>query len=201
MELTIQEMMSVAEARDKTDRIKANMEETWDLLLEMHEREGWRVLGYPNWREYGMAEFDRSKSEIYRLADAAKIKHNISPMGEKSISERQLRPLTKLPADLQREAWQIAVETAPEGKVTARHVAKTVKELTKAPETPKPESTCDIIWQEKFKTELAEFDAARRAMRRVLYAVKRESESEDWHTEIKQVFLKGVQQLLDITLT
>jgi CHASE3 domain sensor protein len=49
-------------------------------------------------------------------------------------NEYQIRPLVKLSPDQQREAWQQAVATAPDGKVTAAHVAKIVKEMTA--ETP-----------------------------------------------------------------
>jgi len=43
-------------------------------------------------------------------------------------TERQARPLTALPPDAQREAWQRAVETAPDGKMTAAHVQRVVDE-------------------------------------------------------------------------
>ena len=43
-------------------------------------------------------------------------------------TERQARPLASLPASVQAEAWQRAVDTAPYGKVTARHVESVVAE-------------------------------------------------------------------------
>ena len=52
------------------------------------------------------------------------------------ISERQARPLTKLEPEQQKEVWEKAVQTAPEGKITARHVQKIVNE---AMETKRPE--------------------------------------------------------------
>lgn len=47
-------------------------------------------------------------------------------------SERQARPLTSLEPQQQREAWQRAVDTAPNGKVTAAHVKEVVRELVEA---------------------------------------------------------------------
>lgn len=47
-------------------------------------------------------------------------------------SERQARPLTSLAPEDQPIVWNMAVETAPNGKVTAAHVAAVVKEY-KAP--------------------------------------------------------------------
>jgi len=43
------------------------------------------------------------------------------------VSERQARPLARLEPDQQKQAWQKAVETAPEG--TAAHVQKVVREM------------------------------------------------------------------------
>lgn len=48
-------------------------------------------------------------------------------------TERQTRPLVKLEPEQQCEAWQKAVETAPEVKVTAAPVSKVVKEMTDPP--------------------------------------------------------------------
>lgn len=59
-----------------------------------------------------------SKMHAYRLMDSCKVievlKSNqlVTP-----VTEYQTRPLSKLEPDQQREAWQKAVETAPEGKV------------------------------------------------------------------------------------
>ena len=40
-------------------------------------------------------------------------------------TESQARPLTTLPPEAQREVWAAAVETAPNGKMTARRCEKT----------------------------------------------------------------------------
>ncbi|MEP0872454.1 hypothetical protein NDA01_21800 [Trichocoleus desertorum AS-A10] len=116
-------MMAEQEARDCVDSIKGHLENTRKLLLDLHEREGWKALGYNSWRECVMAEFGESKSQLYRELEAAKIERNISPIGEiGSIKESHLRPLAKLEPEQQREVWEEAVETAPNGKVTAAHV-------------------------------------------------------------------------------
>ena len=65
-------------------------------------------------------------------------------------SERVARPLTALPPDKQSEAWQQAVATAPDGKVTAAHVASVVKEMTGK---PKPVVNKPIIKSEPVSPE------------------------------------------------
>ena len=53
-------------------------------------------------------------------------------------NESQIRPLTKLTPEKQVKAWRKAVETAPEGKITADHVQKVVNTMTgKATVKPK----------------------------------------------------------------
>lgn len=50
-------------------------------------------------------------------------------------TESQVRPLTQLPPEVQPIAWQKAVETAPNGKITAAHVQAVANEF-RATETP-----------------------------------------------------------------
>jgi hypothetical protein len=118
-------IMSVQEARECITRINSNLIDTRTLILDLYERQGWKALGYKNWRECAVTEFNQSQQYLYRQLEAAKAEKNISPIGEK-IPESQLRPLTHLEPEQQREVWQKAVETAPKGKVTAKHVEETV---------------------------------------------------------------------------
>ncbi len=66
-----------------------------------------------------------SRPRAYQLIDAAKVSDNLSTTVD--ITERQARPLTRLEPRKQAEAWQEAVETAPEGKITAMHVENIVR--------------------------------------------------------------------------
>lgn len=131
MELAIR-LMIHKEARECVDRINSNMNNIRSLVLELYEREGWTALGYASWRECVVAEFNQNERYLYRQLEAAQTQKQICPNGQKTeIPESQLRPLTKLRdnPDQQKEAWQKAVETAPEGKVTAAHVQKVVNEF------------------------------------------------------------------------
>lgn len=141
--------MIYKEARECADKINANMNNVRHLVLDLYEREGWTALGYESWRECVTKEFNSSQSHIYRQLDAAKTELNISPIGENQsennictivqkdpIPESQLRPLTRLEPDQQREAWQKAIDIAPEGKVTAAIVSKVVKGMVERANPP-----------------------------------------------------------------
>jgi hypothetical protein len=106
-------------------------------LMEIRDKGLYRdVLGYDTFEAYCKGRWDLSRPRAYQLIDAANIERNLSTIVDKPQTESQTRPLAKLQPEQQRTAWQKAVETAPEGKVTAAHVSKVVKELTG--EQPKP---------------------------------------------------------------
>ena len=137
MELAVK-MMVYKEARGCVDEIKSNFNNVRARILDLYEREGWSALGYASWRECVTKEFKQSQAYLYRQLEAAQTAKNISPIGEKDIPESQLRPLTPLPPDQQREVWKEAVETAPEGKVTAAHVYKIVKDRAEGEQQRQP---------------------------------------------------------------
>jgi len=85
---------------------------------------------YQTFEAYCRGIWDMGKSNAYYLISASEVEKNLSTMVDKPATERQARPLSKLEPEQQRQAWQKAVETAPEGKVTAAHVARVVKGMT-----------------------------------------------------------------------
>jgi hypothetical protein len=110
-------------------------------------------MGYASWRECVTAEFRDKERYLYYQLEAAQTAKNVCTIVQKeSIPESQLRPLTKLRdnPEKQKEAWQQAVDTAPDGKVTAAHVSKVVKEMTGK---PKPVVNKPIIKSEPVSPE------------------------------------------------
>ena len=148
-DLTIRKMTD-KEARECVVKINTNMTNIRSLVLELYEREGWSAMGYASWRECVVKEFKQGQAYLYRQLEAAQTERNISTIVEKtdSIPESQLQPLTKLRnnPEKQKEAWQQAVDTAPDGKVTAAHVASVVKGMTEKPNpAPKPQEPSDAM--------------------------------------------------------
>jgi hypothetical protein len=76
------------------------------------------------------------RNYINRQIQAAEVMDNLVPNGHQSLptSERQARPLAKLPADEQPAAWEKAqVIAKEEGKpLAARHVEKAVADTKSA---------------------------------------------------------------------
>jgi phage N-6-adenine-methyltransferase len=111
-------------------------------LAEIRDRGYYRdVLGFETFEEYCKQKWDMGRSYAYSLMDSATVIENVRHGGQVEnapTNERQTRPLARLEPDQQREAWAEAVETAPEGKVTAAIVAKVVKEMTAPPKFADP---------------------------------------------------------------
>jgi hypothetical protein len=126
--------------------IQRNLQSFYEVgraLMEIRDRELYKVKNggaYGTFEAYCRGAWDFNRAHAYRLMDSAKVIETLSPVGDISpVNERQLRPLTRLNDDpeKQRVAWQRAVETAPEGKVTAAHVQKVVREMVE-PERKEP---------------------------------------------------------------
>ena len=87
------------------------------------------VLGFQTFEEYCKAKWDFSRQHAYRFIDSVKVVLNVTDrLQSVPVNLEQTRPLARLEPDQQCEAWQQAVATAPEGKVTAAHVYKIVAE-------------------------------------------------------------------------
>ncbi|OQB23959.1 MAG: hypothetical protein BWY11_01478 [Firmicutes bacterium ADurb.Bin182] len=102
-------------------------------LMKIRDKGLYRdVLGYETFEAYCKARWDFNSSRARQFISASEVVDNVKSVtiGNAPTNERQVRPLMALEPDQQREAWQKAVATAPEGKVTAAHVSKIVKEMT-----------------------------------------------------------------------
>lgn len=96
--------------------------------------------------DYCQERWGMTRTHADRMISAASVVADLTPIGvsggsstivELPQNEAQARPLAALPSDQRAAAWQEAVETAPEGKVTAAHVAATVRDIQRtAPAAP-----------------------------------------------------------------
>lgn len=112
--------------------------EVGSALLTIRDSKLYRAT-YATFEAYCSDMWGMSKPRAYQLIDAAKVKDNLlSTSVDLPATESQTRPLYSLPPDQQASAWQKAVETAPDGKVTAAHVQKVVREMRVRAPTPEP---------------------------------------------------------------
>lgn len=101
-----------------------------NALMEIRDGRLYREA-FGTFEDYCRERWGFTQQSATRYIRASQTVQNLQsePMGSLPTSERQARPLTRLEPEQQREAWQRAVETAPEGKVTAKHVAQVAQEF------------------------------------------------------------------------
>lgn len=166
-------------------------------LAEIRDRGYYRdVLGFETFEAYCKAKWDMTKRYAYDLISSSSVVKTISsePMVHPPANERQCRPLARLEPTQQREAWQQAVDTAPEGKVTAAIVAKVVKEMT-APEKPmepiKPK-------QKEVKKSGELISEEFKAVWEALFQEIKNAKLLKWKTTSKEAALQYVNVLIDV---
>jgi len=89
-----------------------------------------------SFEEYCRLRWQFEKSKAYYLIQAADVYEIVSTIPDvpKPEYEAHLRPLADLPAELVRQAWQLAARKAPPGVITARVVRAALAELKPAQE-------------------------------------------------------------------
>jgi N6-adenosine-specific RNA methylase IME4 len=129
---------------------------------------------HATFEDYCRDKWGMSRFYAHRLIDAAIVTTNLLPIGNIiPQTESQARPLTILSPSEQPAVWQQAVETAPDGKVTAEHVQAMVNlyreqqrekrevrraEIVQTLTTPKPPTTkshvilVDPPWKYEFSS-------------------------------------------------
>ncbi len=79
--------------------------------------------------QYCKERWGFKKAHAYRLIASSEVRQNLSPIGDITGSESVLRPLVHLPPEKQREVYEEAIKSAPDGKVTAKHIEELVWKL------------------------------------------------------------------------
>lgn len=131
--------MNETEARALTERIKAQAEQLWRLLLEAHERKAWTALGYETWAAYIYGEFERERDWGYRLVRQGQVIRAIEEatgvLGSIQISTEAAQAIKpSLPALTAEIRERVAAGEDPEEAVQETVAAARAK---KNP-TPKP---------------------------------------------------------------
>lgn len=126
-------LLDEREARDLTDRIKGTAEQLWSLLLEAHERQAWRPLGYTSWSVYIATEFDMTKRHANRLVAQGQVirelEEVVGPSGPTlHVTEAETRDLKPVIDDVVEE---VRVRTAAEPERPPAEVVRDVVEETR----------------------------------------------------------------------
>ena len=89
--------------------------------MEIRNSKLYRQAGHATFEDYCSKRWKLSRVVAYRTMAAHETIINLPPIGYKMPdNEAQTRALSGLEPEEQRAVWKQAVETAPDGKITAR---------------------------------------------------------------------------------
>jgi hypothetical protein len=124
--LTVIEHDNLVELENVIQKNLTAFYEVGFALMQIRDNRLYREI-YGTFEEYCKEKWGMERRHAYRLIDGYKVSENVSDRTQK---EYTLRPLTRIKdPDEQREVYQRAVEIAPDGKVTARHIEEVVNEI------------------------------------------------------------------------
>ncbi|NJO07342.1 MAG: hypothetical protein HC876_18520, partial [Chloroflexaceae bacterium] len=136
-ELSLSEMDALVQCEAIIERGLKTFFEVGTALVRIRDLELYRIE-YRTFEAYCADRWGISRPRAYELMNASQV---VSAIADKTgdppaaplvvpQNEAQARPLTRLKdVAQQRAAWQQAVETAPDGRITAAHVEQVVKEM------------------------------------------------------------------------
>jgi hypothetical protein len=96
-------LMTEQEARACVEEIKGHLETTRALLFNLHEREGWRALGYETWQRCITEEFAMSRFYAHRLLNAHMVDRILSARSEALPIGNAWKPVAEIPEAHARE--------------------------------------------------------------------------------------------------
>lgn len=128
--LAVAEKAELAECEATIERGLETFVEVGTALIRIRDK-GLYTESHGTFEAYCQSRWGMARRTAYQLISAAKVVENVRNCAhEVPATESQARPLTALKdPEQQREAWQKAVDTAPNGKVTGAHVQRTVDEV------------------------------------------------------------------------
>lgn len=148
------DLLSAADARSLTDRIKVAVDGTWLLIQEAYTSRAWAALGYGSWDEYCTREFGTARLRLPR----EERQEVVASMRENGLSTRAIASATGLSqSTVIRETQSGESNDSPEIRGTDGKIYQPSRP-TPAPSKPRTDIPRTI------NSALVQIDTARRAL-------------------------------------
>ena len=109
--------------------MEANMTLDGEALLEIRDSRLYRIE-HGTFEAYCKSKWGMSRTFTFNTIESSKATKNVLNCEHSPKTESQARPLTKLPAEKQPEAWEKAVESAGGEQPTAKQAEDAANERT-----------------------------------------------------------------------
>jgi hypothetical protein len=140
--LALSEQMTLDDCEAVIERNLTAFYEVGNALLTIRDSRLYRVT-HGTFEDYCRDRWGFTRMRASQLIEAADVVKNVNNCLQAPAKEGQTIELAKVESAQQPAVWQRAIETAPNGKVTAAHVRQVVSEMT-APE----KQAAKAIWEE-----------------------------------------------------
>ena len=135
-ELTAQEQEQLIQLESRIfNGFKAFFGDAGDALHQIKKNKLYRQQ-YSTWEDYCLERWGMTYAYADYLVEASIVLARLvdcpeipTIVGILPTRESQCRPLAALPVDLQAQAWIESVQSAPSGKVTAKHIAEVAQAI------------------------------------------------------------------------
>jgi len=133
-ELTVNEQLRLAELQNIIHRNFKAFYVVGCALAEIRDKKLYRET-HKTFEVYCRERFEIARTTAYQYIETSTVMDNLRNCPQCGqieylpANEAQVRPLTRLEPEKQIDAWKEAVETAPDGRVTAKHVSSVVREI------------------------------------------------------------------------
>lgn len=179
-ELTLAEQTELANHEATIERGLKTFVDVGNALLSIRDERLYRQT-HKTFEDYCRERWEFSPQHAGRLIGAVGVMKNLEPLGSKMPeSESHVRPLTSLPAEIQPKAWQEAIDTAPDGKITRDHVASVAERYKPNPAPVRYVDTEDAPFFDDLDEEIDL--PAPVVVSSPNRAYKNSSESNEWYT-------------------
>lgn len=130
--ITGEEAGRLVQLEQRIERGLQTFVDVGNALLEIRDGRLYRST-HGTFEDYCRERWGMKRQRAYELMDAATIAGNLSEFSDiVPARESHVAALARLAPDEQRVAWQEAVETAPNGRVTAAHVERVAEQFRPA---------------------------------------------------------------------
>jgi hypothetical protein len=124
-ELTKAESLSLKAHEGVIERGLNTFIEVGNALFAIREERLYRD-SHKTFEAYCRERWGMSKTHANCLISSSEVAKDLTAIAVKPATESQCRELAKVPKEQRAEVWQEVVNTAPNGRVTAKHVAEVV---------------------------------------------------------------------------
>ncbi|MGI8933526.1 MAG: hypothetical protein ACR2FS_05570 [Phormidesmis sp.] len=142
--LTIDQKIELSKQETRIERGLKAFKEAGEALSLIRDQ---RLYSQPTFEAYCKERWGMQRAHAYRLISAFEVLQDLSPVGDIPLpqTERQARPLAKLPAELRQPAWETAVEVSASDIPTALEATRVVEAMALPPADWQPQSTSTVL--------------------------------------------------------